>query len=550
MNLNLLRNKLSLVLVLLGIGAFSAFSQNDSTKINVTEDVYVTQMDPSTNKDGITDMGVALDETNGDSKETYLKFDLSALAGKGGLVSASLNFSGTIKDGEGYTGIPHLFINVYGCINPWSESTITWDNKVASETEVLAEGDITSVFKYELKGTPEDETAIMNYIVAAMDKHLQFVSFVIKGKLETPNSRMWLSSKAWIASQLVVVQDINLDEPGAVKVFATDITVTGAGNAQEISSDNGTLQMSAVILPVNADFQRVKWSVTNETGQATMSETGLLTARTNGIVTVKADAIDGSWIQGTYEVTISGQHIEVGELSVIKNGFFATEGVTTAWSGDAIVVNGVAICSPPAGGEFVWSWQMNQIVAVALEDKDVPYTFTFKSWADAPRSMSVDFEDSNNGWSKYGVSNSPLAPYGTSDWAFDLTTTPTVYSFDVKFSNMAVNCNQSLQFMLGKSDIVVHIDSVMLTKNTDIALPTTKVFSNSIKVYPNPVSSSNELTVSLSSANVKVAIYNSLGQKMMEKLASGNIVKFNVSSMPKGMYIVKLSDGTSQKFIK
>jgi len=536
--------------MLLGISAFSAFSQNDSTKIAVAEDVYVSELDPSTNKDNITDLGVALDETNGDSKWTYLKFDISALAGKGGLVSVGLKFKGTVKDGEGYTAIPHLFINVFGCINPWSESTITWDNKVESQTEVLAEGDITSASVYELKGTSTDETALMNYIVDAMNKHLQFVSFVIKGKVETPKSRVWISSKAWITSQLIVVQDIDLDEPGAVKVFATDITVTGAGNAQEITSDNGTLQMSAVILPVDADYQRVKWSVTNESGQATMSDTGLLTARTNGTVTVKADAIDGSWIQGTYEITISGQHIEVGELSLIKNGFFATEGATTAWSGDAKVVEGVAVCSPPAGGVNVWDWQMNQVVAVALEDKEVPYTFTFKAYAAAPRSMNVDFEDSNNFYKKYGKSTSPYAPNGTSDWTFDLTTTPTVYSFDVKFSDMNDKTNQSLQFMLGLSDIVVYIDNVMLTKNTDLALPTAKLFSNSMKVYPNPVSSSNELTVSLTSGNVKVAIYNALGQKMMEKLTNGNIVKFNVSSMPKGMYIVKLSDGTSQKFIK
>jgi hypothetical protein len=392
---------------------------------------------------------------------------------------------------------------------------------------------------------------MMKYIVDAMNKHLQFVSFVIKGKKETPKSRIWISSKAWIPAKLIVVQDINLDEPGAVKIFATDITVTGAASSKSITVNKGTLQMSAAILPVDADFQRVKWSVTNETGQATISETGLLTARTNGTVTVKADAIDGSWVQGTSEITISGQVIKPGDLSLIKNGFFDTEGVTTSWSGNAIVVDGVAICSPAAGGENVWDWQMNQVVAVAYEDKDVPYTFTFKAWADAPRSMNVDFEDSNNGYSKYGVSTSSMAPNGTSDWTFDLTTKPTVYTFDVKFSNMAVNCNQSLQFMLGKSDIVVHIDSVMLTKNSDILLSASKLMSaNSINVYPNPVGSSNELTVCFSSENGKVAIYNTLGQKLMEKAANGNLVKFDVTSLRKGIYIVKLSDGTSQKFIK
>ncbi|HAH22383.1 MAG TPA: hypothetical protein DCL77_01195, partial [Prolixibacteraceae bacterium] len=136
------------MLVLLTAGSFSSFSQSDTTKITVAEDVYVSEKDPSTNLDNITDLGVSIDETNGDSRETYLKFDISALAGKGGLVSAGLSFKGTVKDGDGYTAIPDVFINVYGCTNPWSESTITWDNKVASETEVLAEGDITSASDY------------------------------------------------------------------------------------------------------------------------------------------------------------------------------------------------------------------------------------------------------------------------------------------------------------------------------------------------------------------------------------------------------------------
>jgi len=33
-------------------------------------------------------------------------------------------------------------------------------------------------------------------------------------------------------------------------------------------------------------------------------------------------------------------------------------------------------------------------------------------------------------------------------------------------------------------------------------------------------------------------------------LAIGNIAKFDVSSLRKGMYFVRLSDGSSQKFIK
>jgi hypothetical protein len=87
----------------------------------------------------------------------------------------------------------------------------------------------------------------------------------------------------------------------------TSITVTGEGGATTIDTDGGTLQMSAAVLPGDATDKTVTWSVTNGTGSATISSTGLLTAASNGTVTVKATANDGSGVEGTLEITISGQ---------------------------------------------------------------------------------------------------------------------------------------------------------------------------------------------------------------------------------------------------
>jgi hypothetical protein len=73
--------------------------------------------------------------------------------------------------------------------------------------------------------------------------------------------------------------------------------------------------------------------------------------------------------------------------------------------------------------------------------------------------------------------------------------------------------------------------------------------ANSVQVYPNPVQT--ELTVSkIAVSNSKVSIYNSVGQRLMEKTASGDQAKFDVSNFRKGMYFVRFSDGTSTKFIK
>jgi uncharacterized protein YjdB len=103
-------------------------------------------------------------------------------------------------------------------------------------------------------------------------------------------------------------------------VPVTGITVTGAGGATAINIDNGTLQLSAAILPTNATNKTVTWSVANGTGQASISGTGLVTAIANGTVTARATANDGSAVYGTLLITISNQVIPVTGITVTGAG--------------------------------------------------------------------------------------------------------------------------------------------------------------------------------------------------------------------------------------
>jgi len=97
----------------------------------------------------------------------------------------------------------------------------------------------------------------------------------------------------------------------------------------------------------------------------------------------------------------------------------------------------------------------------------------------------------------------------------------------------------------------LYLDSVQLYSDADMKLDAKQLSKvSSLNVYPNPVGNAGELTVSLAEAKGSVAIYNSIGQKMMEKVATSTTVKFNVASLRKGVYIVKLSDGTTQKFVR
>lgn len=91
------------------------------------------------------------------------------------------------------------------------------------------------------------------------------------------------------------------------------ISVQGQGGASTITTQGGTLQMEATVLPANADDMTYTWSVVNGTGSASIDANGLLAAITDGTVDVVATANDGSGEAGTVTITISNQSLSVNE---------------------------------------------------------------------------------------------------------------------------------------------------------------------------------------------------------------------------------------------
>jgi uncharacterized protein YjdB len=103
-------------------------------------------------------------------------------------------------------------------------------------------------------------------------------------------------------------------------IQVTGIAVTGTGGTNSISTDNGTLQLSALISPANALDKSVTWSITSVSGQATISNTGLVTAIDNGIVTAIARANDGSGVYGALDIYISTQITRVTSINITGVG--------------------------------------------------------------------------------------------------------------------------------------------------------------------------------------------------------------------------------------
>lgn len=119
------------------------------------------------------------------------------------------------------------------------------------------------------------------------------------------NGTVTVNATSTDGSNIVGSTEITISNQAVILV--TSITVTSESGASTITNKGGTLQMIATVLPENATEKAVTWSVTNGTGQASISAEGLLAAIADGTVTAKATSTDGSNISGTMLITISNQ---------------------------------------------------------------------------------------------------------------------------------------------------------------------------------------------------------------------------------------------------
>lgn len=95
----------------------------------------------------------------------------------------------------------------------------------------------------------------------------------------------------------------------------------------------------------------------------------------------------------------------------------------------------------------------------------------------------------------------------------------------------------------------VYVDNIMLTTTSQLA--NTTFNASNVKLYPIPAK--DLLNIEAPSIVERVAIYNTLGQEVLNEVTNNELVSVNVSSLTSGIYVIKATiDGTvsSTKFIK
>lgn len=109
--------------------------------------------------------------------------------------------------------------------------------------------------------------------------------------------------------------------------------------------------------------------------------------------------------------------------------------------------------------------------------------------------------------------------------------------------------NALYQFLVTSNLSSVYVDNIYLHKNTILSSDNFNVIR--VKLYPNPTS--NILNIEATSNIQSIAVYNVLGQEIMNREANDSTISIDVSSLNSGIYVIKtMIDGniSSTKFIK
>ncbi|MCK5136235.1 MAG: Ig-like domain-containing protein [Bacteroidales bacterium] len=129
----------------------------------------------------------------------------------------------------------------------------------------------------------------------------------------------------------------------------SQINVSSAGGATEMAT-GGTLQFTEEVLPANATNKDITWSVTNQTGEATITQGGLLTAVSEGTVNVVATAQDGSGVTGSMQITITDPTVLVSQINVTSAG-----DVTEILTGGTLQLTAEVLPSDAKNKDITWS---------------------------------------------------------------------------------------------------------------------------------------------------------------------------------------------------
>jgi hypothetical protein len=220
-----------------------------------------------------------------------------------GYNSASIEFTSSIVWTSIGDNIKHETVDGGGSIVPSTDPIISGGYNIFSNAPngANATGDLTNVSANDL-----NLQALANYggSVLTIQPGIGSVAINAGNPSDVSDAQN---------TPITGIRDIGSTESS--NTLVSSITVQGQGGVSTITTQGGTLQMEATVLPANADDGTYTWSVMNGTGSASIDNNGLLTAISDGTVDVTATANDVSGETGTITITISNQSLGINKNS-------------------------------------------------------------------------------------------------------------------------------------------------------------------------------------------------------------------------------------------
>jgi uncharacterized protein YjdB len=342
----------------------------------------------------------------------------------------------------------------------------------------------------------------------------------------------------------------------------SNISITGTGGSSSITNDDGTLQLTANITPVNASNKTVTWSIVNGTGQASINGTGLVTAIINGTVTAIATANDGSGVYGTLLISLSNQIVEVTNITISGTG-----GVNSIDT-DNGTLQLVAMVLPvnATNKSVVWSLANGTELAAISYDGFVTAS---DNGIITVRATATD------GSGTYGniiinISGQMIPVSGIKVTGTDGTMVITKYNKKLQLLATILPSNatdKTITWSLAKGVDLATISSNGLVTAVENGIITAKATANDgsgiygLMDIPIIIENSelkpvfvtkNEIRIPLNSGYIswKAGLYNSRGALVLSDIVKSDVFVFDISALSSGVYIVVLSKGENIRIAK
>lgn len=454
-------------------------------------------------------------------------------------------------------GIIYLVATSTENTNVKDSIAITVDMKAVSSITVTGTDGATSIETdmgtLQMLATIDPSDALWQDITWSVDKPLVASINATTGKLRAiRNGEVIVTATSQKYSAISGSLTVTITNQS---IRVESVSVYGADSITEITTDNGTLQMEATVLPSYALDKSVTWSV-NKTNLASINaETGLLTAIANGVVTVTATATDGSDAAGSTNITLSNQVVIVSSIDLVGK-----DGLTTITTdGGTLQVSATVYPYETTNKDLSWSISDEDLATVdqdglvtAIKNGTVTITATAQDTSGITGTMSITITNQITLVESIVLSTEGDVTTITTDGG-TLQISATISPADASNQAVTYSVNDESLASISETGLLTAIaDGTVTVTATAKDGSTTSgtidiTISNQVGIkeqhietvscYPNPVS--NILTIDNTNNLEQIQLIDLNGKILKAIEISSKTIRVDVSNLAQGTFIIR-----------